>query len=586
MANFQENRLALEKNFFLTQAKKNPIFLLQHFQSLLGVILQQGTARLLTKLRGRFRGNKMTPAWLRSLGMANRSHCVTLDELLQRTPLFVLKATDTTITELAWHSDIIDPENYFAQHRWGMLTDKLLAQIDADQLPATIAQQMTKTLNDPAAALETYSTCERIANLLTWLAFMPRAQRLAVMPANTLAFLEKSLQWVLSHLEFYGKRTGNHILNNARSLIMAGVVLNNKFAVTTGYLIFENMLPVLIQRDGFLRERSSHYQLIVLGWLLDAYAFVQGTEFYSPEQMEFLRAYISKMSSAAASLCDDQGNLLAMIGDISPDASPSKTTQRLRQCHTGFWPVAAAANGLRDDWCFLQSQQSRVILNCPAGVYPKSFSSHAHNDIPGFVWLYHNEPVLIDCGRARYTKDAISVLQKSAYGHNVPLVNGFAPLSESLVTNGNWWPTPYASAHVAIASDAAHRVTISHNGFQRATPVQEHQRQILLGDQELRVEDFFKGQGEIELELRWQLPPGFVLLEKNKKLSNGSITLEIDLTGMKNLPVMAYHSVDQPLSWSSSQYGIAEANPVITMRWQVLLPFTTSILFKVNSCVA
>jgi hypothetical protein len=77
--------------------------------------------------------------------------------------------------------------------------------------------------------------------------------------------------------------------------------------------------------------------------------------------------------------------------------------------------------------------------------------------------MFDNAPVLIDCGRARYTKDAISTLQKSALGHNVPLVNGFAPLSESLVINGNWWPTPYASAQIAISSDASHRVTISHN---------------------------------------------------------------------------------------------------------------------------
>jgi hypothetical protein len=583
MSDHLENRLALEKNFFLSQAKKNPVFLLQHFMSLSGIVLQQCKVRLLTKLRGHHRGNKMMPTWLQGLKLVNHSQCTTLAELAKRIPEFTLHKTNATITELEWHSDIIDPENHLAQHRWGILSDKLLAHISAEQLPATILQQMEKTV--AGATLETYSTCERIANLLNWIAFMLQAQRLTVMPAHTVEFLQKSLQWVLSHLEYYGKRTGNHVLNNARALIMAGTVLNNSFAVTSGRLIFEKMLPVLIQAEGFLRERSSHYQLIVLGWLLDAYAFVKTTEFYSAAQLEFLHNYIVKMSQAAAGLCDSEGNLLAVIGDISPDASPSKTTQRLRLCHPEFWPAVHTRMGLQDDWCILQSTQSKVILNCPAGTYPKSFSSHAHNDIPGFVWMFDNAPVLIDCGRARYTKDAISTLQKSALGHNVPLVNGFAPLSESLVINGNWWPTPYASAQIAISSDASHRVTISHNGFQRATPVTQHQRQMLLDDQQLRVEDFFNGHGKIELELRWQLPPSFELVENNK-LSNGKLLLEIDLQSMQQAPVMRYHPVSQPISFSSSQYGIAEANPVITMHWQVLLPFTTSILFKVQSCVA
>ncbi|MES2218853.1 MAG: heparinase II/III family protein, partial [Pseudomonadota bacterium] len=576
MANSQEYRLAQEKNFFLSCVKKNPVFLLQHVKSLAGVVLARCKVKFLTKLRGQHRGNKMTPGWLRSLRLANHSQCADLPQLLQNIPLFEIKNNAIIAADLAWQNEITDPEYYLAQQRWGILTDELLTSTTSSLLPDAVTQQILQTLNDQAATLETYSTCERIANLVNWLAFMPRQQRLAGVPPDTLKFLEKSLQWVLKHLEFYGQRTGNHILNNARSLILAGVVLQNKFAVATGKLIFQKMLPVLIQPNGFLRERSSHYQLIVLGWLLDAFAYLQATEFYPAIELKFLADYIDSMRSAAGELCDQQGNLQVLIGDISPDLSPIKTTQRLSKCHSAFWPVKVVSTGLRDDWCILHSAQSKVILNCPAGRYPKLFSSHAHNDITSFVWLYHGEPILTDCGRARYTKDPVSTLQKSAYGHNLPLVNGFAPLSESLVINGNWWPTPYASAQVDISSDAAHRVAITHNGFKRATPVKQHQRQIVVDDHQLWIEDFFNGHGLIDLELRWQLPPGFVVVEKNKLFTNGSVMLEIDLRGMQNLPVLS-----EQRGWASTQYGVAVANPVIAMQWQVPLPFTTVLIFKV-----
>jgi hypothetical protein len=310
---------------------------------------------------------------------------------------------------------------------------------------------------------------------------------------------------------------------------------------------------------------------------------LQASASYSPQQLQFLLDYINKMRSAAAALCDKSGNLLVFIGDISPDLSPVKTTQRLSSCHSAFWPAPAVPPGLHDDWCILQSAHSKVILNCPTGRYPKLFSSHGHNDITSLVWLYQDLPLLIDSGRARYTKDTISIFQKSAYGHNVPLVNGFAPLSESLVINGNWWPTPYASAQVAITSTASHQALITHNGFKRATPVTQHQRQIVVDDDQLWIEDFFKGHGVIDLELRWQLAPNFKALAQENLFSNGLLQLEIDLSGMQYLPKLEYHVT---LGRVSTQYGVAQTNPVITMRWQVQLPFTTTLVFKVKSCVA
>ena len=38
-----------------------------------------------------------------------------------------------------------------------------------------------------------------------------------------------------------------------------------------GYLM---VLPQLVSEEGFLRERSSHYRLIVANWMLDAWHFV------------------------------------------------------------------------------------------------------------------------------------------------------------------------------------------------------------------------------------------------------------------------------------------------------------------------
>ena len=200
-------------------------------------------------------------------------------------PQLELTASPLKIVDQVWQSAAADPETVFAEQRWGVLIDELLT--GQWVLPTSVSQQMDASVRQ-GLALETYSTCERLANLLLWLAFMPLSQRLAILPDNALVFVELAMQWVLAHLEFYGKRTGNHILNNARTLIMAGTVLDNALVVHSGIQIFKNMLPVLVQPNGFLRERSSHYQLIVLGWLLDASAFLQATAYVPSAELDFL----------------------------------------------------------------------------------------------------------------------------------------------------------------------------------------------------------------------------------------------------------------------------------------------------------
>jgi hypothetical protein len=590
MDNRQELDTTDEKNFFLTQVKKNPRFLWQHLHALTSVILDQYKAKYLTRLRGKHLSTKKPLPWLKEVKGANRSNCQTLTDVLKRIPQ--RKLTDIPFRESPQSTLFIqtqhpDLEDYLAKHRWGILLDNMLSQA-APALPQDILRAMEFNFSKQDPALETYSVCERVANVLLWSASLTDAQRLHL-PECLLTFLQQSLQWILKHLEFYGKKTGNHILNNARVLLMAGTVLNNRAAVETGWLILKNMLPVLIQKNGFLRERSSHYQLLVFGWLLDARAFMLGSDFYPRMNIDFLEHTIINMRYATGLLCDAEGYLLTLIGDVSPDFSPFKTSQRLARCYPETWPLDAPqvkTTLLRDDWGFLQTGQDKIILNCPAGDYPKTFSSHAHNDITGFVWLHDNKEILIDCGRARYTKDPVSSRQKSALGHSVAFVNGFAPLSESLVINGNWWPTPYASATVACELSAENTIAITHDGFKRATPVNEQVRKITLLNSQLQVNDLFRGQGDVLLELRWQLNPGFqVFNSETSCVINGDHQLEIDLSAMRNKPQLDFIPADAKRSRYSCEYGHAVGNPFILMRWQVKLPFTSHIVFRVKSCV-
>lgn len=579
-----------DKKNFLSRIKGNPLFLFLHLRSLLNILFEKYKFRFFIKLRGQHRGSKRKPVWLKDISIENCTQCKNFSMLIHHIPsrdINKFTFRNTAISET--FVEVADPEDYLAKHRWSMLIDDLFEHTKTLlpwQLPISVSQSILNPADKQDYSWEAYSTCERICNILTWISFVPLNQRAVILPESLFFYLEESMQWVLTHLEYYGKKTNNHIINNARCLIMAGTVLSNARAVATGVTILQHMLDKLIKPEGSLRERSSHYQLLVTTWLLDAYFFLKSSAYSHFSILKVLEKNIKNMLETAAITCDKLGYLQAYIGDISPDLTPEKSAKRLMLCYPAYWPIANQGVNSRDDWRILKNKANKIVINCPAGPYPNSFPSHAHNDITSFVWLHDQAPILIDSGRARYTKDPISLYQKSGIGHNIPLVNGFSPLCESFVTNGSWQPKPYAVAHVKISEKQNAYIKISHDGFKRATPVNFHERTIFLHENHLQISDSFFGKDKVEIMLYWHFHTSFAEFDKNYLcIRNNDTRISIGFDSHQMLPRIKYYGVDMQHSWQSSQYGFVAPSPVIVMYFEVKLPFTVHTNFRVEPCV-
>lgn len=574
------NSINMEKTYFLSKLKSNPLFALKHLPALSHIIWR----RYQIKYLQRFRRKKNLP-WLKnlsSIGNLQADKYPWLSLLARDLPAkrLILPAS----TRHAYFAN--DHEDYLAKYRFGELINYIFAHHFI--LPEAIKEWLDKPPPKLDPAWETYSCCERIANFITWASFIPKEQRLQKIPKNALPFLEKQLNWIISHLEYHKQYTGNHILNNARALLMGGALLQHAQALKNGMGILKYMLPILIQPQGALREGSTHYQLIVLKWLLDAYTFAQASGVFNHADLAFIQQYILKMQKVAAIFCDEAGELQAFIGDISPDAKPQITTTTLMLCYPVYWPpkFTKASYYHYDDWLALYQGKQKVLLNCPQGKYPQHIATHKHNDLSSFVWLFDNQPLLIDTGRARYTKDKLTSLQKSATGHNVALVNDMAPLCESIIINGHWCPKPYANAAIKLETLQQNEMMLTHNGFKRATSVEHHTRHIKLLQDSLQIIDRFRGKGTVDIKLIWQLHQSFK--KQSGELihfTNDQYDLIIKISADCTPQVQVIHA-HESLGWHSTQYGSASRHPVLIMHWQTHLPFQTVVSFKVQSCVA
>jgi hypothetical protein len=177
-------------------------------------------------------------------------------------------------------------------------------------------------------------------------------------------------------------------------------------------------------------------------------------------------------------------------------------------------------------------------------------------------------------------------MQKSAVGHNVPIVGGFAPFCETLLPNGHWWPQPYANA-TAVMTVEPSEITLSHDGFARATLVTRHTRRIHLGKQFLEVIDRFEGDGVLDVVFCWHFGSEFQTLDNDSLVAKSkSSQVLIELVDSDTRQPIVHALCETDALQESTSYG--QSIPTLGLRLNVVTPLPAQIMtrFTVSSCAA
>lgn len=460
-----------------------------------------------------------------------------------------------------WAAAFPDQEITVSLHRWNWLlrgvTDES-PKITRDQGLALIRSWLRDCLGNESFGHDAYSTGERIVNGSL---FLLHSGDGGIPPDIQSAFQYMGRQ-VATHLEYYeGHLTGNHAFNNARALLFAGELALLPNAVEVAMTVICNRLPVLVTRDGFLREGSSHYHFLFTRWVLEMLwlATRVGHETFVRLLVPYARLLV--MRCWFFLVRSEVGNCwqIPLIGDVSPDFPPGwllglpwsslacgvyrpdKLPQppQQRGWNDLFGTVEGHGTSSPDEvasfpksgWLRIDHQPWTVFVR--AGSHDGGIQAgHSHHDLGSFVLFRDGVQILADSGRLDYTCSPLSLYGESALAHNTLLINGLGPTCDG----PSWLADCYRAVQVdteVVRRGESTFVTIKHDGFVRfaGNPI-FHQRHIRLSYDGFWIEDQLDGKGAHRLQARFHFAPGVELHcdpHRGWKLGNSSLRFVSDL---------------------------------------------------------
>ena len=496
----------------------------------------------------------------------------------------------------SWNISFKSHEQYVSLHRWNWLLyssskEKKINHKDGMDLVRSWFSVMGVLPTGDAG--ESYTTAERLSNISLFSRELSGSWH--EIPDDIQNALNIKIKFLSHRLEILPGLTGNHIINNARALLLSGYACKNANAIILARTLLEFYLPKIIDANGFLREGSSHYQLLICRWLLEI-RFVS-EELNDEETIEILKEFIQKVITASNFFLIDQGNnkKLPLFGDISPDCDPqwllnmSESTlnpfgrniskDKLKKNHYGWSSLFSDfVDNSNHEWhdldnnvnfwnCYEISGWFRLDFNGWTAIWHaesssgSAIASHAHHDLCSFVLYKDGKEIIIDPGRYNYDNSDFGNYGMTAKSHSTILLNGYPP---ALSRRDFKIPKSFRRADVAVShfkNDDTYSITISHNGFKRfSSDIQIHTREFVFHKDSVKIIDNIEGKGNQNLEIFFQI----------SKTSNYMVHLD---KNFKNHTQKFQSSLNPISGWRFLSFGEKEAALTLKGNKNISLPF-------------
>ena len=383
---------------------------------------------------------------------------------------------------------------------WSLLTNK------PDHWPDAIEAVNDWIINHPlkrdSVGWDPYPTSLRIQNWILLLFINRRETLLKNEKYKQIiwASLRKQIIWLEKNLEFH--LLGNHIIENAAALVLAGATFNNSDAKRwklKGIRLLQKELKEQFPKEGMHFENSPMYHLR-LTWLIHAIISTNDEEL-----LELVSDYKDRAEKALDLICHPDGRISLLNDSVQGIYNEAIIKRPIHL--SGPW-------SLKDSGYYGWRDQNGNYIICDAGeLGPHYIPGHAHADCFNFELSIKGKRVITDTGISDYEKSINRHYIRSTAAHNTVEIDGqnqseiwgsFRVARKAKIKELEWAP-----------SSTGFRLTASHDGYNRLPLRAIHKRQFEWIPGSLKITDFVSGESGFNAIARFHFDIDISLSEIN-----------------------------------------------------------------------
>ena len=329
---------------------------------------------------------------------------------------------------------------------------------------------------------EPYPLSRRIVNWIHWL------RRGEVPPRGMVHSLANQVRALRGRLEWH--LLGNHLLANAKALVIAGLFFDGPEALgwrTRGAQILERELAEQILPCGGHFERSPMYHALVLEDLLDVVATARH---YGDSAVAQIAARpVVSMRRWLAAMCHPDGEI-AFFNDAAYGMAPPPRALETYARRLGFGAAPAIADGAlwleSSGYVRLQVDDAVVIVDV-GDIGPDYLPGHAHADTLSIEASVGGHRLLVNSGTSGYGTGPERGRERGTAAHNTVEVDG--------QDSSEVWAGFRVARRARPRDVRVDGLTISaaHDGYRRLPGDVMHRRDVTLAAGALAVEDRLEG---------------------------------------------------------------------------------------------
>lgn len=349
---------------------------------------------------------------------------------------------------------------------------------------------------------EPYPVSLRIANWIKW------ALAGAKLEQHWLDSLAQQARWLSRHLEWH--LLGNHLLANAKALVMAGLFFDGPEAdgwLAKGLAIYARELPEQILSDGGHFELSPMYHAIILEDLLD---LINAARTYGRANDRIFRDMpdvTARMRHWLAAMTHPDGGL-SFFNDAAFGIAPSRAALEAYAERLRLPPTTEPGEGVHHlgaSGYVRVNQGDLVAILDLAAVGPDYIPGHAHADTLSFELSLGRERILVNGGTSTYETGRLRETQRATRSHNTVEIGGG--------NSSDVWASFRVGRRARVRDvsivrkDGAIVVSAMHDGYRHLRGRPMHRRTWTFEAEALSIRDEILGSSPSEGIARFILNP-------------------------------------------------------------------------------